>query len=153
MITIIEVTDLAGNLLSESALNRAESVHRQLRPKLPENYADTMRRVFAQGGRMLLAEVGGVVRGVAVWRCYENTAYGRFVYVDDLISDETHRSKGVGKALLDRCREIALAQQCQMLTLDSGTHRTQAHKFYFREHMTISAFHFVEPLDRAEVTG
>jgi len=151
VIKVIEVTDTVGKLLSEDALNRAESVHRQLRPKLPEAYADKMRRVFAQGGRMLVAEVDGVVRGVAVWRCYENTANGRFVYVDDLISDETYRSKGVGKALLDKCREIAVDQHCQMLTLDSGTHRTQAHKFYFREQMTISAFHFVESLNRAEV--
>ena len=150
MIKIIEVTDVEGKLLSEAALSRAASVHRQLRPNLPDHYVDKMQRVFAQGGRMLTAEVNDVVRGVAVWRCYENTANGRFLYVDDLISDETYRSKGVGKALLDKCREIAVALHCQMLTLDSGTHRTQAHKFYFREQMTISAFHFVQRLGDGE---
>jgi hypothetical protein len=33
-----------------------------------------------------------------------------------------------------------------MLALDSGTHRQQAHKFYFREQMPITAFHFTKSL-------
>jgi hypothetical protein len=36
------------------------------------------------------------------------------------------------------CRERA----CDTFALDSGTFRQQAHKFYFREGMTIPAFHF-----------
>ena len=31
---------------------------------------------------------------------------------------------------------------CDYLALDSGTQRQQAHKFYFREGMTITSFHF-----------
>ena len=30
--------------------------------------------------------------------------------------------------------------------LDSGTHRPQAHKFYFREGMVITSFSFKKPL-------
>jgi len=30
--------------------------------------------------------------------------------------------------------------------LDSGTQRTQAHKFYFREGMVVTSFHFAKKL-------
>jgi hypothetical protein len=33
------------------------------------------------------------------------------------------------------------------LHLDSGTQRGQTHKFYFRENMTIMAYHFLELLE------
>ena len=33
-----------------------------------------------------------------------------------------------------------------MFALDSGTHRTQAHKFYFREGLVLNSFHFAKAL-------
>jgi hypothetical protein len=43
---------------------------------------------------------------------------------------------------------IALARErgCEMFSLDSGTHRQEAHAFYFREGMRVSSFHFALPL-------
>jgi len=43
---------------------------------------------------------------------------------------------------LDWLKAEAKAQGCNELHLDSGVHREQAHKFYFREGLTISAYHF-----------
>ena len=143
---VIDITDREGNLLEPEWLAKAESVHRQLRPHLPVDYVGTMQRVFAGGGRMAVAVEQQQVHGVAVWRCYENTVNGLFLYVDDLITDESLRSRGVGKQLLDHCRDIARHLGCNVFALDSGTQRTQAHKFYFRQQMHISAFHFIEEL-------
>ncbi|MGC4090645.1 MAG: GNAT family N-acetyltransferase [Polyangiaceae bacterium] len=143
---VLEVTDRAGELREPAWLSRAEAVHRQLRPQMPPDYADKMRRVFAGGGRMLVAHDGRSVCGVAVWRCHENTFLGRFLYVDDLVTDEAQRSRGVGKALLDRCEVIAREAGCEALVLDSGVQRDQAHKFYFREGLTVAAFNFKKKL-------
>jgi GNAT superfamily N-acetyltransferase len=54
--------------------------------------------------------------------------------VDDLVTDEAHRSRGIGRTLL-RPSGTTSAQdlQCDVLALDSGTQRTDAHRFYFRE--------------------
>ena len=35
---------------------------------------------------------------------------------------------------------------CDVLALDSGTQRQQAHKFYFREGLVVGAFHFSKKL-------
>jgi GNAT superfamily N-acetyltransferase len=127
-------------------LVRAEAVHRQLRPQLPEDYLGKMARVYAGGGRVVLAAEGEVVRGVAVWRSSENTFAGMYMYIDDLVTDHAHRSEGVGRLLLARCEQIAIELGCVELVLDSGVQRTDAHRFYFRERFGVHAFNFSKRL-------
>lgn len=142
----VDVNDGEGRVVEPAWLAASERVHRQLRPQLPPDYAAKMQRVFAQGGRMSVAVVGDAVAGVAVWRVHENTCFGVHMYVDDLVTDETQRSTGVGHALMEHLQRIARERGCTTYTLDSGTHRQQAHKFYFREGMVVQAFHFTKPL-------
>jgi GNAT superfamily N-acetyltransferase len=143
---LIEVNDAGGAIAQPLWLARAERVHRQLRSALPEDYAAKLRRVFAGGGRMVLAAQGEEVRGVAVYRVHENTFAGVHMYVDDLVSDETQRSRGVGHALMQWLEARAQALGCSCLILDSGTQRTRAHRFYFREGMYITSFNFKKSL-------
>jgi len=127
---------------SDSWLPRAESVHRQLRPQLPADYLGRMEVVFGSGVRMVLATEGERVLGLALWRLIENTFEGRRLYVDDLVTDGAERSKGVGKALLDWLEARARDEGCDVLALDSGVQRGEAHKFYFRQGMQIAAYSF-----------
>jgi len=143
---IVHITDGAGRVVEHGWLKRAEGVHRQLRTALPADYEGKMKRVFAGGARMCVATEGGAVRGVAVYRISENTFEGLHLYVDDLVTDEKLRSKGVGRALLEHLQGLAQAADCEACTLDSGTQRVQAHKFYFREGLVVSSFHFRKPL-------
>jgi hypothetical protein len=143
---IVPITDASGNIAEPVWLARAESVHRQLRTALPADYQGKMKRVFAGGARMCVATEGDAVRGVAVYRISENTFEGLHLYVDDLVTDERQRSKGVGRALMEHLQKLARAAGCEAYTLDSGTQRQQAHKFYFREGMVVTSFHFRKPL-------
>jgi GNAT superfamily N-acetyltransferase len=143
---IIEITDARGGIVSAPWLQRAEGVHRQLRPHLPADYRDKMQRVFAGGGRMVIAVEGSTVGGVAVWRVHENTALGVHLYVDDLVSDEERRSLGVGHALMQWLEQRARDLSCAALVLDSGTQRTRAHRFYFREGLAVVCFNFKKDL-------
>ncbi len=128
-------------------ISRAEAVHRQLRPQLPVDYLAKITRVLASGGRMVLAaSPEHDVLGLAVWRSAENTFAGRYMYIDDLVTDQGRRSRGVGKRLLARCEELARAMGCVELVLDSGVQRADAHRFYFRERFAIHAFNFSKSL-------
>jgi len=138
---IIEVVSPDGVVTSLEWLARAESVHRQLRPHLPVNYVERMQRVLS-GARMALAAEDNEVLGLAVYRWYENTFDGLKFYVDDLVTTETQRSRGVGKALVGHLEKVARGLGAAGMALDSGTHRTQAHKFYFREGFVINSFNF-----------
>ena len=143
---VVAVTDDAGCVVEQSWLVRAESVHRQLRPQLPADYVQRLSEVFANGGRLAVVVKGDSVVGVTLWRLIENTYAGRRLYVDDLVSDEAHRSQGAGKAMLDWLEAKARSFDCDELALDSGVQRQRAHRFYFREGLHISAYCFKKVL-------
>ena len=146
MIEVRAVTDPAGKVVAPEWLNRAEGVHRQLRAQLPQDYVARMHTIFASGGRMFVAMAGDDVIGVAVYRVYEDASNGRKFYVDDLVTDKAKRSTGVGHALMHALEIEARRLDCNAFALDSGTHRGAAHKFYFREGMTITSFNFKKTL-------
>lgn len=145
-LALVEVTGVSGEILAPEWLARAEAVHRQLRDRLPADYARRLAEVFAGGARMMLATEGEQVRGVAVWRLVQNTYEGSRLYLDDLVTDAAHRSRGVGRFLLGAIEERARALGCDVVALDSGTQRTAAHRFYFREGFVIPSFCFRKSL-------
>ena len=67
---------------------------------------------------------------------------GRTLYVDDLVTDAGLRSQGHGEAMLTWLIALAKEAGCTTFMLDSGTHRHEAHAFYFRHGLRISDFHF-----------
>ena len=138
---IVEVFTQNGQVIGAEWLARAESVHRQLRPHMPKDYAAKMAGVL-KDAHMALAVESDAVLGLAVYRWHENTFDDLKFYVDDLVVDEAHRSEGVGHALIAHLEKIARGLNASGLVLDSGTHRTQAHKFYFREGFVITSFNF-----------
>jgi len=138
---IVKVFSEAGRIVGAEWLERAEPVHRQLRPNLPEDYAEKMWRVL-EDAHMALAVENDEVLGLAVYRWHENTFDGIKFYVDDLVTDEARRSQGVGRALIAHLEEVARKLGANGVALNSGTQRIQAHKFYFREGFVISAFNF-----------
>ena len=143
---IIELNDESGHLLEPAWLARAEGVHRELRPQIPTPYGERMQEIFRDGGRMCVAAVGEEVFGVALYRAYTDTFNGRKCYVDDLVTTEQRRSSGVGHALIEHLAARARFLGCGALVLDSGTQRTSAHKFYFREGFVIPSFNFKKAL-------
>ena len=119
----------------------------QLRPALvAAEFVERIHAQFEQGFRLAFLEDGGTVVAVAGFRVQEMLATGRTLYVDDLVTDGTLRSKGYGKAMLDWLSAYARQAGCATFSLDSGTHRQEAHAFYFREGMRVTSFHFMKPL-------
>lgn len=128
---------------SEEEIQSCYSVMVQLRPHLNERiFVDQVLEQMAQGYRLVALEMEQKVMAVAGYRISTNLAWGRFLYVDDLVTDEQHRSLGLGKQLLDWLKIEAEKQACQQLHLDSGLQRKSAHSFYKRENTNISGYHF-----------
>lgn len=143
---LLEVTDARGEVVSPAELAGVEALHRQLRPGLPPDYPRRMAEVFANGGRLVLALADSETVGLALWRLVENTYEGRRLYVDDLVTDEARRSRGVGHALVGWLEARARELGCDILALDSGVQRARAHAFYFREGFSIPSFCFRKAL-------
>jgi GNAT superfamily N-acetyltransferase len=138
---IIDIT------VDDPRLPEVVEVLHDLRPKLT---IELMRGIYAeghpQGLRYTAVEHDGAIVAVAGWRLVACTTAGRRLYIDDLVTQQTNRSAGHGSLLLRELEDRARAAGCSILDLDSGVHRGAAHRFYFRERMTITGYHFGLPL-------
>jgi GNAT superfamily N-acetyltransferase len=128
---------------SDDDIRRCFPVMQHLRPHLVEvEFVPRVRRMHGNGFHLAFLEEDGVVRAVAGYRYLDLLFSGMTLYVDDLVTDPEQRSSGHGSALLTWLKEQAKDHGCEQLTLDSGVHRAAAHRFYFRERMTIAGYHF-----------
>jgi GNAT superfamily N-acetyltransferase len=82
------------------------------------------------------------VLGVAGFNITNNLAWGKYLYVADLVVDDRMRSQGYGEALFTWLITYAQKHNCQEFHLDSGVQRFAAHRFYLRHKMNISSHHF-----------
>lgn len=120
-------------------------VMHELRPHL-KDAAELVERVKRQQkeGFVLAYAAGaeGVPAACMGFRRQERLVHGPLIYVDDLVTSATGRSRGYGAVLLDWIEALAKGEGRKVVDLDSGTHRTEAHRFYFRQRYSITAFHF-----------
>ena len=134
--------------ISNADIERCFPVMAELRPHLKESeFVDRVRRLEASGYRLIFLENDGTVKSVAGVRVSENLAWGKFLYVDDLVTRDSDGGQGFGGALLDWLFERAKAEGCQQFHLDSGVHRFEAHRFYFKKRMAITCHHFALKLE------
>jgi len=139
------VTHKIAMAKSDADIRRCFPVMHQLRTHLDEARYFELARAMVDSGEFHVAfvEDGGAVTAVAGFRLMDMLfSNGKVLYVDDLVTDAAVRSRGHGKALFDWLLQHARDNGCVALTLDSGVQRHDAHRFYFRERMQISAHHF-----------
>jgi predicted GNAT superfamily acetyltransferase len=85
---------------------------------------------------------------VAGFRVSQMLAYGRYMYVDDLVTASDRRGRGHADRLFEWLYEEAARQDCAQFHLDSGVgpERADAHRFYFRHGLRITSYHFARGL-------
>jgi GNAT superfamily N-acetyltransferase len=130
---------------SDTDLARAFPVLAQLRPHLTLEafIAQARRQRDAHGWTLATVEHEERVLACAGYRIAEWLAWGKTLYVDDLVTDEHTRSRGHGEQLFDWLELRAREAGCAQLHLDSGVQRFAAHRFYLRKRMDITSHHFV----------
>jgi GNAT superfamily N-acetyltransferase len=140
----LELVDLDPG---DGRLDEALGVLLELRPHLTAaSFAAVYAEGHPQGLRFTAAYDGDRCVAVAGWRIVATTANLRKLYVDDLVTTVAARSTGVGRTLLGALADRAEAAGCTALDLDSGVQRADAHRFYMRQGLAISSFHFARPL-------
>lgn len=85
---------------------------------------------------------GAEVKSVAGFRTLESLAWGRVIYIDDLVTIPEEVGKGYGGALLDWVIEKAREEGYEELHLDSGYSRHGAHLLYLGRGLKLSSHHF-----------
>ena len=132
---------------TDTEIEACYTVMKSLRPHISEQ--DFLVRVRSQereGYQLAYLAEANIPVAVAGFRMGLNLAWGRYLYVDDLVSLPERRSRGNGAKLLSWLKALAVSENCEQIHLDSGMQRKDAHRFYKREGMEASGFHFTEIL-------
>lgn len=130
--------------VTEQQIHDCFPVMVQLRPHLDVD--SFLEQVMQQAGHnyrlSYMQDDNHKVVAVAGFRISHSLAWGNYLYIDDLVTDESERSKGYGRQMLDWLFEHARQHHCQQLHLDSGVQRKDAHRFYEREGMSNVSHHY-----------
>jgi GNAT superfamily N-acetyltransferase len=127
---------------NEEDVRRCWPAFQELRPHLTEG--EFIRRWKTQsdeGYRIVCIESGGAVVAAAGFRIMHTMAWGKILYLDDLIALPGQQGCGWGSALLVWLQAQAKAQHCDAVHLDTGYHRHAAHKAYLRNGFELNCHH------------
>ena len=128
---------------TDQEIQSCYAVMAELRPHLSlEQFLNQVQMQMLFGYQLTYVDVDSNIVAVAGHRQSHNLAWGKFFYVDDLVTAENQRSKGYGKQLLDWLINYARQQACQQFHLDSGVQRKDAHRFYEREGLRNMGHHY-----------
>lgn len=127
-------------------------VLRELRPQYGDDESITtalLGVIRTQGVRVFGAHASdaNIAVGAVTVRIVESLSWGRFLYVDDLVTSESMRGHGIAGHLMDHVDRLAgEAGIAGRVQLDSGVgvQRADAHAFYGRRRMWIAGFHFIQ---------
>jgi len=145
------VSDVRELLPGESDL--AALALSELRPDLGSRAAlvAKVEAQRAQGYRLAASFQDGDPDAAAVagFRVCESLAWGRYLYVDDLVTRTALRGGGHADLVFTWVEQEAQRQGCTQLHLDSGVgpERADAHRFYFRHRLRIASYHFALVLE------
>ncbi|MCW8328992.1 GNAT family N-acetyltransferase [Photobacterium sp. SDRW27] len=130
-------------LSSDRELEVVAPVLLQLRPQFQfDSLITQVKKQQKNGYQIVYVTDDDAVVCVVGFVTGHKLAWGKYIYIDDLVTDENHRSTGAGKLLIDWFKDYALYNNFDQLHLDSGVQRFGAHKFYLKEDFIIASHHF-----------
>lgn len=130
-------------LSSDNDLKGVAEVLLLLRPQYTvDSLIAQIKKQQKNGYQIAYIKSGDTVLCVAGFVVGEKLAWGKHIYIDDLVTNEKHRSAGAGSMMIDWFKSYCAEIACEQLHLDSGVQRFSAHRFYLRERFNIESHHF-----------
>ncbi len=128
----------------DASIRACYPVLAQLRPHLEAAafMAQVQRQMANHDYRLAYLQHDGQVAAVSGFRFVEYLAWGKALYVDDLVTASSARKLGLAGQLLDHLIGLAQEAGCQQFHLDSGVQRHDAHRLYLGRKLQISSHHF-----------
>ena len=119
-----------------------------LRPHLEKTtFVALVQDMQTTGYHLAFIEEDGKAAAAIGYRYLHFLFCDKHIYIDDLTTLPDYRGLGFASALLDFVANEARKNGLKTVTLDSGHHRTTAHRLYLNKGYAISAHHFTLKLD------
>lgn len=135
-------------LETEEEALRCFPVMKALRPHLTKDrFIDNFRAQQAQSYKIAaVIDSTGTICALAGYRFCNFMAWGKIIYLDDIVTAPSALKKGYAGALLKWLEEEGHRNNCDALHLDSGYQRLDAHRLYLKKGWTLSSHHFSKEL-------
>ncbi|OQW46760.1 MAG: hypothetical protein A4S09_02290 [Proteobacteria bacterium SG_bin7] len=129
-------------------LERCYPVMKELRGELSFNdYMEIYEHAHSADGYEIVGiESDGKVSAVMGYRVLHDYVHGKHLYIDDLVSTESQRSKGLGAELLGHAENLAKELGCKGLRLCTGIDNELGKKFYERHNWKLRAVAYKKKL-------
>ena len=129
---------------SDEEISLCFPAYKELRTHLTEEHSfiQQVRRQQEYGFKLIFIKNSKAVVACAGYRFLETLAWGKIIYIDDLVTKEEARGNGYGSGLLRYIDEQAKIHQCNEVHLDTGYHRHSAHRVYLRHGFQLNCHHF-----------
>ena len=133
---------------SKNDLERCFPVMKELRMNLSfEDYMDLYEQAHAKDGYEIVAlQKDQKILAVMGYRILYDYVHGKHLYVDDLVSTTTERSKGFGAQLLNYAEQVDKEQGCKGLRLCTGIENEMGKKFYEKNGWNLRAVAYKKKL-------
>lgn len=133
---------------NDRALTVCFSVFKFLRPHLDEDgFIERVREQAREGYRVAYIERNGEIIAAAGYRVITFLAWGKVLYIDDLITHPEQKRSGLGSALLDWLLAQGKRLGCNEAHLDTGHQRHDAHRLYLNKGFLLSCHHMSVKLE------
>ena len=133
---------------NEADLERCYTIIQELRPHLSYQeylaiYADSHK---ADGYEIVAIEEGGRVIAAMGYRYLSDFVRGKHIYIDDLVTTEKIRSRGLGAELLKFAEDLARSNGIGFPRLCTGIENDRGVKFYERNKWVKRAYAYTKKL-------
>jgi GNAT superfamily N-acetyltransferase len=130
-------------LVTGTDIESCFDVYKELRPHLKDKqtFVCQVQDQTAEGFKISGIFEGNEIVACIGFRTMTTTAWGKILYVDDLITKEKSRGQGYGSALLKYAVSLAKDLSCDQVHLDTGFTRHAAHRVYLQHGFQLSSHH------------
>lgn len=131
---------MVKRLTEKTDITQAYKLLKELRTDLDyEEYLDLYQNMQKNGYELFAYIDQHEMKALAGVSIQTNFYNKKHLYIYDLVTKKTDRSKGYGAKLISYLCEYSKEQGCQYIALESGIQRLDAHRFY-EEKMNFDKF-------------
>lgn len=134
---------------SRAQLAKCYEVMKELRPNLTEEDFNSIYEISKSkdGYEIIAIESKDKIVALMGYRFLYDYVRGKHLYIDDLVSTEEARGKGLGSLLLSHAEVIAKESGCKVLRLCTGVENEDGVRFYKKNGWSIRAHAFTKKLE------
>ncbi|MDD2292452.1 MAG: GNAT family N-acetyltransferase [Aliarcobacter sp.] len=130
-------------IATEEEIKYCYEIMHQIREDLSKNeFLLAISEQIKNGYQVVYVIENNQIICVAGFTISHKLALGKYLYIEDFVTDKSVKFFEAGKALFDFIKIYAKQQKCNSIHLDSLIQREEAHKFYLSQNMHIDSHHF-----------